>query len=309
MGYKNHQYQRAESLIRNTNLFNGDPGGGIYRGKTYPFILNDNNNNIINQSRKAILEYFNENRIAWWNGRLTNHTLSSQIACLNHLFPIRENKSLILSFVKNINPDVIDVHLITSDKSQPAYIQFEAVSDLDHLNEVNSTRGSNCTSIDALIYGERADGTRILIAIEWKYVEFYGNEDKASGDKGATRRSRYTDLIKQSDQLNPTNHEVYYFEPFYQLMRQTLWAEQMIKHKNSETIKADDYLHIHVIPTENHALLDKTYAISGMGMEDTWRACLKNQNKYIIVSPQELLAPVIDRLDQEHLEYLRTRYW
>jgi hypothetical protein len=42
-------------------------------------------------------------------------------------------------------------------------------------------------------------------------------------------------------------------------MRQTLWAEQMIAHKDSETIKADHYIHVHVIPQENNELLDKIY--------------------------------------------------
>ena len=39
-------------------------------------------------------------------------------------------------------------------------------------------------------------------------------------------------------------------------MRQTLWSEQMIVHKNTETIKVDDYIHIHVIPSENKEYLD-----------------------------------------------------
>lgn len=82
-----------------------------------------------------------------------------------------------------------------------AYIQFEAVSDTDYLNEGNLKRGSNCTSIDALIYGMHRDGRKIIFPIEWKYVESYGNENKAEGDRGKTLKARYTDLIYRSTQL------------------------------------------------------------------------------------------------------------
>lgn len=260
-------------------------------------------------SREFICNYFDMNKIAWWGGKLTNHTLSSQVSCLNHLSPIREDKDTALSLIKKICPDIIDVQLITNDKYMPAYIQFEAVSDVDYLNEKYSTRGSNCTSIDALIYGLHQDGRKILFPIEWKYVEAYGNEDKASGDKGAVRKARYTNLIHQSTQLKVDFNDIYYYEPFYQLMRQTLWAEQMIENKNIETIKADDYIHIHVIPTENRELLNKTYPCSGKRMEETWRDCLNHQSKYIIISPEDLLTPVIDEKYSDLLKYLKKKYW
>ena len=191
----------------------------------------------------------------------------------------------------------------------PAYIQFEAVSDVDHLNEKYSTRGSNCTSIDALIYGLHKDGRKILFPIEWKYVEVYGNENKANGDKGTVRKARYTNLIHKSTQLIGDFNDIYYYEPFYQLMRQTLWAEQMIEHKNAETIKADDYIHIHVIPTENNELLNKKYPCSGKKMETTWRDCLIDQSKYIIISPKDLLTPAINEKYPDFVKYLEKRYW
>jgi len=309
MSYKNQQYDRVERLIANKIIFNSDIGGGAFRGKSRPFILQNNQNNLYMDSSESICNYFYKNKIAWWGGKLTNHTLSSQVSCLNHLFPIREDKDTVLSIVKKICPEVIDVLLMTSDKYMPAYIQFEAVSDVDHLNEKYSTRGSNCTSIDALIYGVHKDGRKILFPIEWKYVEVYGNENKANGDKGTVRKERYTNLIHHSNQLKGDFKDIYYYEPFYQLMRQTLWAEQMIEKKNAETIKADDYIHIHVIPTENNELLNKTYPCSGKKMEATWRDCVIEQSKYIIISPKDLLSPVIENKYHDLFEYLEKRYW
>lgn len=309
MSYKKQQYERTEKLIENTDVFNGDKGRGVFRGNKYPFVLNDNNNNLYKKYGKSICSYFDINKIAWWGGKLTNHTLSSQVACLNHLYPIRDDKNTVLSLIQNIYPDIIDVLKITTDGNMSEYIQFEAISDSNHLNERYSTRGSNCTSIDALIYGQHKDGRKILFPIEWKYVESYGNEDKANGKSGSVRKSRYTDLINQSKQLKSACHDVYYFEPFYQLMRQTLWAEQMIAHKNTETIKADEYLHIHVIPSENKELLNKKYKCSCKEMEETWRECLENQGKYIIIPPSKLMNPTNNEKYSDLIAYLKKRYW
>ena len=309
VNYKSSQYIRVQNLMQTSSIFNGDMGQGVFRKHSYPFILQDANNNLFAPSRLTIIDYFKQNKISWWNGQLTNHPLSSQVSCLNHLFTIREDKQAVLSIIKKIYPEIIDVLPLTTDKFLPAFIQFEAISDDDHLNEVNSIRGSQCTSIDALIYGEGRDGKKILFPIEWKYVEAYGNENKASGNQGVTRVKRYTDLINQSAQLKACDHTVYYFEPFYQLMRQTLWSEQLISHRITETIKADDFIHVHVIPGENGNLLHKAYPYSGKRMETTWRDCLNDQSKYVIVSPEELLKPVDRDRYNTLVDYLNTRYW
>jgi len=49
---------------------------------------------------------------------------------------------------------------------------------------------------------------------------------------------------------------------------------------------SDNYMHIHVIPSDNKDLLAKKYSVSGMGMEETWRSMLSEQSKYTIVDPQ-----------------------
>lgn len=306
MGFKESEYKRVEDLIKNSNVFHGDKGNGIYRKKNYPFILENNLNNLYEPIRNDVLDYFKQNNIALWGGKLTNHPLSSQVACLNHLFPIRNDKDAVLSIVQQVIPEIVDVLPITTDKHLPAYIQFESVSDVDHLNEVNTTRGANCTSLDALILGKHKDGWNILFPIEWKYVEAYGNEYLGSND---TRRSRYDNLINQSKQLIPTEKNTVYYEPFYQLMRQTLWAEQMVLNKNDETIKADDYIHLHIIPKYNNELLHKNYSKNNLGMEETWKSCLENNNKYLIIDPCKLLSNLDNVKYSNLLKYLKERYW
>ena len=222
IGYKSDQYKRVEWLIENSDVFYGDSGHGLFRKKQYPFILKSRMNNLYAPIRHKALEYFANNNISWWGGFWpTNHTLSSQIACLNHLFPIRHDKDAVLAVARNINQNVADVLIISSDNANPGYIQFEAVSEIDHLNEMKGqppSRGSHCTSIDALILAKLTSADKLLMVIEWKYTESYGNENKAGGEKGEERKSRYTDLIKKSNQLSANTHDVYYYEPFYQLM-------------------------------------------------------------------------------------------
>jgi hypothetical protein len=91
-------------------------------------------------------------------------------------------------------------------------------------------------------------------------------------------------------------------------MRQTLWVEQMIKNKNQETLKADNFIHLHVIPKNNGDLLNKVYKCSGLDMEKTWRNQLIDQSKYQIIAPELLLNGIDSKKYNELLVYLKTRY-
>lgn len=222
----------------------------------------------------------------------------------------------VLAIINGIRDEFTEVLPICCDRD-PAYIAFEVVSREDLLNEKSSSRGSNCTSVDALIMAKHKTGKTYLIPIEWKYTEHYPTFDKSTegemGSKGLERQRRYNHLINLSTQLvslEKYEESIYYQEPFYQLMRQTLWAEQIIAHRSTEVLKADDYWHVHVIPKDNDKLLNCEYKVSGKGMEDTWRSVLNVQSKYTIVDPPTLLAPLTFRKDYSSLvEYLKVRYW
>ena len=318
--YKKSQYTRQEDLVNNSDIFNGDKGNGYFMGKPRHFVLKDGMNNLYEPIRNDVLRYFKDNDISWWGGdKPSGHTLSSQIACLNHLFAIMGDKEAVLAMLNGVRDEFKEVLSVQCDVA-PQYIGFEVVSEEDPLNEKTSTRGSNCTSVDAFIYAKHKDDTIWLIPIEWKYTEHYANldksnedrhgEEKGSNGKGQERVRRYSALTDASLQLKSLDSyygSIYYQEPFYQLMRQTLWAENVVKLKE-EKLKADNYMHIHVIPSANKDLLDKKYSVSGMGMEDTWRSMLSDQSKYIIVDPQELLEPIKDKYP-ELVSYLRKRYW
>jgi hypothetical protein len=324
--YQENQKENAPKK----DCFNGDKFNGVYRKTPRPFVLANLENNFYQPIFPKASNYFKENNISWWGGKNpTRHILSSQIACLNHLFAIREDKMAVLAIAQTICNNFTDVLPLDNDANDTkAFISFEVVSDCDHLNECKKegqkpTRGAHCTSIDALILAKK-DNKIFLLPIEWKYTENYDNTDKSMEDgkdhekgsekSGKIRLERYSKLIdgsmqlKEQEYFNKENYRnsIYFFEPFYQLMRQTLWAEQMIANKATETIKADDFIHVHVIPKENGNLLNKIYKKSGKDMETTWRDCLVNQEKYKVITPQHLLQ----NIDNPNLmKYLQTRYW
>ena len=326
--YRDSEKERVPEIM----CFNGDCFNGEFNKITRDFVLSDWKNNFYKPILTDVLDYFKHNNISWWNGKEpTGHVLSSQIACINHLFAIRKDRDAVLAVAKTICNDIEDVLPIPTDNYLSAFIAFEAVSDNDLLKEGIPTRGSNCTSIDALILAKNKDKKVILIPIEWKYTEYYDNTDKSMEDgqghaagsqrSGIVRLSRYSDLINKSTQLKEKHRNytstIYFFEPFYQLMRQTLWTEQMIKYKQNERIKADDFIHVHVILCENHDLLKddlkenkrkKGYG-DGKSLEEAWRSCLKNNDKYKIISPKDLLINIDKTKHNEIISYLSERYW
>ena len=330
---------RQTTLIKDGFFGSSENGNGNFKGKPYPFVLQQKNNvftNLYEPIRNKALAYFSENKIAWWAGKLpTGHVLSSQIACVNYLMAIRKDPVAVLALINAVRTQFKEVLPIPCDTDE-SYIAFEAVSKSDHLNEDGPTRGSNCTSVDALVYAKDNNGEKWIIPIEWKYTESYddcNSADKSNEGitykketnpkkepKGKVRLDRYSTLIKKSKQLrsvptfvNGDDYElqgsIYFYEPFYQLMRQTLWAEQMIEHKDTEDIKAYHYLHLHIIPSQDTDLLDKKYRQSkGNNLEDTWRACLVDQSKYVIVDPQHFISPVKD-MYPDLWDYLSKRYF
>ncbi len=321
--FKSLERYKQLALMTQSDVFESDPGNGRFGSRCWPFVLKHGERNLYRPIREDVQEYFRANGISWWKGLgPSGHVLSSQIACLNHLFAIRHDRNAVLDLLNGVRDEFVDVLPVPCDAARQGYIAFEVVSAEDHLNEKQTTRGSNCTSVDAFIYAKHRNNDLWLIPIEWKYTEAYADEDK-SGEirgedgakgvvgKGVKRMRRYNDLIAASAQLRTLDEyggSVYYQEPFYQLMRQTLWAEQVIRHRDTEMLKADEFMHIHVIPSRNHNLLQRIYKVTGQNMEDSWRGMLTDQSRYVIVDPESLMSVVEDRYP-DLCHYLRLRYW
>jgi hypothetical protein len=302
MSYRENQRKKAVSQME--SVFK-DSGNGLFFGKERDFVLSEPISNLWEGIRYDSIDYFKQNKITWWKGAKeepTGHLLSSQIACINHLYFIRQRKDLATALLINIDSSIQKAELVDD-----GYVEFEFVGNRDYLNEGNHTRGANCTSVDAVMIGADKSGQRKLFLIEWKYTEDYTVENKYI----PKRSKRYDDLICAQD--SPFHNTVlptaYYYEPFYQLMRQTLLGWQCVKNCDHNV---SDYLHIHVVPKENKELREKVTSpeLKGNDIHDAWKSVLKDSSKFLDITPCDLIMPLKELKDTKSiLNYLNIRYW
>ena len=237
----------------------------------------------------------------------TGNVLSSQVFCLNHLFAIRKKEALVRIVMQKLINDKFKIDHMekvcflnkTKDKEKnddehddkdPQYISFEAVSATQHLYEKSLTRGCTCTSIDALAIAVNTNGEKILLVMEWKLTENdTGNKaptEETSKDKkeiasGKTRVATYSsqdkerkNLIEKCEYIRTSQSKDGYFNsflynlPFYELMRQTLWASLSLN-----DFGASDYLHIEVSHKDN-IMREKKYILEKeeIGIEKAWKS-------------------------------------
>jgi hypothetical protein len=251
--------------------------------------LGNSQDNFYNKIGDKVIHYFQKQSVSFWtcssindDSKLpTRHFLSSQIACINHLFPFRNDKTVIESIVNLPNAEKID----------DGYIAFEFVhQNRKYLNETFETRGKNCTSIDAFV---KANG--VGIGIEWKYTETdYNTADAKVRWNDEDHQKRYKPLLENSN-IQADYDVLVSCQMYYELMRQTLLLEQMKAH--NEII---DYQNIVVCSKKNVELYQCC---------ENWKNYLKDISKFKVISPKELLQNIDKQKYGDLLTYLQTRYW
>jgi hypothetical protein len=310
--YYDEQKEKAKRI--RDELFQ-DPGGGFFHIKDretgeikkfeLPFVLLNPELNLWEGIRNDAIAYFEENEIEWHkdaNGDPQKgpegHLLSSNIACINHLFYLRQKKDLVTSVLKNIDSRIINAEFIDG-----GYVEFEVMEgkNKNPLNEKSKDRkrGEKSTSIDAIMVGKKNDGKNILVLIEWKYTESCKDQECKFISKDDYHKN-YTDLLQAKDcPINsPENVMGLFFDPYYQLMRQTLLGWKMAE---LQEYGCDEYVHLHIIPHGNTELRNACR---------NWKTLLKEPQKYKIIAPDDLLKPLSNKQEAEKLlEYLKIRYW
>lgn len=304
MVYREMERRRVVEL--RDDIFN-DPGNGLFFGKAREFVLTDPALNLWEGIREDAITYFDQNNIQWWKGNAegpTGHLLSSQVACINHLYGIRQRQDLATLLLQSLDPTVSAAAQVDN-----GYVEFEFIGERQCLKEKGFTRGANCTSVDAAMIGILSNGERCLFLIEWKYTESYAEEDKYIPERAAV----YDHLITASDSpFKEKTAQVYYYEPFYQLMRQTLLGWQLSANKDHGCTQ---YRHVHVVPEQNRELLNTVTSPQlrssyGQNISDVWRAVLVRPELYVSTSPEKLLTPLVQGQDSRALlSYLKKRYW
>lgn len=290
-----YYYNNLNKIVQNKGYFDGEKRD---------FVLQNGKDNLFGKIQDDCLKYFEQEKISWWGENKSKHLpsghlVSSQIHCLNHLFALRNDKDAVLAILNHVTEMGFDEVLPSSLDRDGGYIAFEfAYKNNEILGETDkgARRGVLCTSIDAMIVA-RKGGDKWLIPIEWKYTESYEKEDKTND----TRLNRYGAGIIESRRLKtPKNgiaHSIYFQEPSYELMRQTILTEGLINRG-----LANNMFHLVVIPERNKVLRD--------AVEKEFVPMLEPNSKFCIIDPQFLLSPLESNAKYKDLiTYLKTRYW
>jgi hypothetical protein len=126
---------------------------------------------------------------------------------------------------------------------------------------------------------------RVLILIEWKYLEAYGRESVAISKRGVDRVATYRPLLERSDcPIAVDDLRWLFYEPYCQLMRQTLLAWQMVEH---DEFGATDWLHLQVVPMANTRLRGRGGApeqLPGEGLGEAWCSVLREPARYVMLT-------------------------
>ena len=321
--FQTQQEERQKQLMRSKSpLFEGAKGELFYieekkRWLPSSKIINrrESTKNLYNEIRQSALSYFQLNDIEWWKQSEdlyfpNGHTRSSQIHCLNHLFALRADRNAVLAIIRAQLPNIceilqspIDEKFCYMDKfpyKTPSYISFEfTYENKTLLKERCNKRGANCTSVDAFVYAKDKDGKFVLIPIEWKYTEAYEKIDDKKIKKSLVEE-RYLDKINAATSHLKGWKDSYYWDPHYELARQSLLMEQII---HTHPFDANYYQHIVVCPNGNTEMckdaLSFKDSLSEMG-----------KTHFHIIDPQKLLAPIKgNKTYSDLLNYLQTRYW
>jgi len=275
--------------------FQRDPAHGEgHKGALYRLPPKRGEENLAPDIRAAAADYFEKYEIAWHQH--ANHGLSSQVCCLNFLMPLARRPDLLSRLIgRALGIDPPQMRPVEDGPNcEEWFVGFEWTGEQDYLSEWpkggKATRGANATSADAFVRFLGRDGPECLL-IEWKYTEAYGaplsDKRRPDGTGGnETRRERYRDKVFSPN--GPVRADLgltledFFWEPFYQLVRQQMLATFMERDLRERTRV------LHISPSGNSALHKVTSkAFRSMGG-------LEHTDAFKVFS--EVLAPPSDRI-------------
>lgn len=295
---KGHQIRFKETSGHFTELTRAE---GLYRGKHRPFCLpvDRAGENLFQGIRARALEYFQQEGIKWHDGRdsnPSNHLCSSQVQCVNFLYPFADKPEALCTLLRPMFPDIESV-VPMEDEGQ--LVSFEWIGLCNYLGEKISqngsrTRGANFTSADAAVKLRRQDGSLQIVLIEWKYTESYSGTPLAVAKSGTDRREIYRHLYDRHDcPLDKTKVPDFsdlFYEPFYQLLRQQLLAHEM---ERARELGCELVTVLHVAPACNrdfHKVTSPGLQPLGNSSIEVWKGLVKPPDRFRRVSTESLFG-------------------
>lgn len=253
--------------------------------------------NLFPGCREEVAAYLRRHRIK--PHTMFAHLLSSQVFCLNFLGPFMARPEALADLlVPVLGERVLPVWL----PGELGFVAFEWISDTDYLNEggAKRQRGSRCTSVDAAV-GLVRGGRRELLLIEWKYSESYGapianrRPSGRSDSPNEVRAGRYGERFEGLIADSALRLEDFFWEPFYQLLRQQMLAMAVEKDGSDPAADFDCVALAHVSPAANVALkrvtapaLRSHEAFGGRSACEGWAALLSRPDRYVPVAVETL---------------------
>ncbi len=287
-----------------------------YGGSAYRLLPQNKALNLAPSIRADAIAYFNEYGIAWHQH--ANHALSSQVSCLNFLMPLATQPRLLARVIGEAlgipSPTMLEVE--RGPDGRPWFVGFEWIGRADYLNEGGKSgsrrRGAHATSADAVVRFELERRIETVL-IEWKYTESYGAPVPPGGNE--VRLGRYGGLVFApagpvcADQGLAISD--FFWEPFYQLLRQQLLAFQMqAAHEDgTERVRV-----MHISPSPNHALHAVTApALRSRGDDvfEVFRTLLVRPDDFVSRSTTAVFGKALSEAEGEGrpwADYLLDRY-
>jgi hypothetical protein len=331
MTFRDREKERYRTL--KPMLFSEEAqGDGTYRGRPRSFCLADDcsGENLYNGIRASAIQYFADRRIPWHDGldkrRLpSNHLCCSQSCCVNFLYPMAGNPALVAAVLGVFFPGLAKAMPVYEDELLPGgsapYMAFEWIGSQDYLGELKRkggrrTRGANFTSADFAFRFIRKDGKVQLVLGEWKYTESYGSSDLGI----PVRKANYRRAFDRADGVfGPQRRDLYdalFFDPFYQLMRLQLLAQEMEIGELGREMEADMVSVLHICPTANREFREHVTSpqlkamFPGKGTLEIWQE-LVPEDRFMSISVEDLLDAVVRKgwsIDRDWVQYVGDRY-
>lgn len=294
---------------------------GVYRKKPRPFCIPVEfaEQNLFPWVRRSAPAFFKKHGIKWHdgqNGKPSNHLCSSQVFCVNFLFPFADKPDALKMLLEPIYPKIRTMLPVEDGM----FVTFEWIGERNYLGEKTArndkrTRGANFTSADAVAMFERTDTKRQIVLIEWKYTEAYGSSLLTIASNGTDRTEIYRPLFDLDD--CPVNKEILpsfddlFYEPFYQFMRQQFLANEMEK---AHEMGADLVSVLHIAPSKNkdfQKITSPGLIDLGSSAIEMWKKLQNSSDRFVSVTTEELFSGISQHNIPEissWMKYMSTRY-
>jgi len=157
-------------------------------------------------------------------------------------------------------------------------------------------RGAGNTSIDAMMMYETQDGKKVMLLVETKYSESYGVSYKRFRSDGTDRFENYEEFFYGKD--SPIDLEMapnltdFLYEPFYQLLRHSLLASQIMATGKPKVSRVQV---VHLTVTGNRDLLTVTapkFRSLGATTYEVWQKLLKDTSAFSLVSVEDFFKGI-----------------